>query len=505
MSAVNSVWEAAIGLEVHVQLNTRTKLFSRTSNEDVLALPNQNANLVDLGFPGTLPVLNQAALAQAIRFGVAIEAPIAKVCTFDRKNYFYPDLPKGYQISQFSQPIVGTGVFHLWLRDDQTKPIRIRQAHLEEDAGKSIHDRFPDATALDFNRAGMPLLEVVTEPDLNTPSEAVSCFRQLHALVVWLDLCTGKLNEGAIRCDANVSLRAQGEGSYGTPSEIKNLNSFKFLEKALRYEIHRQTELLSTGKAVQRETRLYDPASDTTQPMRRKEQQEDYRYFPDPDLPPIPVSKSFITQIASNTLELPAPRRDRFIHEFGLAPERAYRLTLERPLADLFETTTKLCNAPEATAKWILGEFTAVLKLKHSHAQNFPISPDQLAQIIVRVKDGTISLSTGKKLLRELWDTELDVDHVIRTKELVQVSDSDQISTWVAQVIDDNLQLIPNLLNGEEKLYEYFIGQVMNISRGKANPQQVRKSLERKFNVQSQQLSAKKTAGLSNNDTSTTI
>lgn len=489
MRRENSKWEAVIGLEVHVQLNTRTKLFSRASNETESVYPNQNANLVDLAYPGTLPVLNESALGQAIRFGAAIDAPIAKVCIFDRKNYFYPDLPKGYQISQFSNPIVGSGLFQLWLGENKTKPIRIRQAHLEEDAGKSIHDRFPNATALDFNRAGTPLLEIVTEPDLRTPSEAVACFQQLRALVVWLDLCTGKLNKGAIRCDANVSVRSIGDDHYGPSTELKNLNSFKFLEKALRFEIARQKELLTVGKTTRRETRMYDPGSDSTQPLRRKEQQEEYRYFPEPDLPPIPISESFITQILSHTPELPATRRDRFVREFGLAPTHAYRLTLERPLADLFETTARLCNAPKTAANWILGEWTALSKRNNSEAKDNPVSAEQLAQLIIRVKDGTISVSTGKELMRNIWNTGLDVDQFIRTRDLVQISDNNRISTWVVQVVDENLQLIPKLLNGHEILYEYLIGQVIKRSHGTANPQQVRKSLERQVSMHDEQLS----------------
>ena len=490
MSVTESKWEISIGLEVHIQLKTRTKLFSRASNKAPRASPNRNASLVDLAYPGTLPVLNHTAVTHAVRFGVAIGAPIARVCSFERKNYFYPDLPKGYQISQFSQPIVGSGVFDLWLEDGQTKPIKIRRGHLEEDAGKSIHDRVPNATVLDFNRAGAPLLEIVTAPDLNTPMEAVACFRQLHALAIWLDLSTGKLNEGAMRCDANVSLRLAGQDNLGTPTELKNLNSFKFLEKALRYEIDRHTMALSAGQKVQRETRLYDPVSGTTQSMRLKEQEEGYRYFIDPDLPPIPISEEFIARIAQSTPELPSKMRERFIREFGLAPDIAFRLTLEKPLAELFEATAVQCGDTSATANWILGELTALRKLKHSRAQEIPISAKQLAKLILRVEDGTISSKTGKELLRELWDTEIDLDHFIQTRALTQISDSSQISMWVAKVIEENRHLIPKVLQGDEKLIEYLIGQVMKISRGKANPHQVRESLDHEVVAQSKHLSA---------------
>ena len=479
MIEVDSKWEAVIGLEVHVQLNTRTKLFSQARNGDVTAAPNQNANLVDLAYPGTLPVLNLAALTHAIRFGAAIDGSIARVCSFERKHYFYPDLPKGYQISQYSQPIVGAGVFNLWFEDGQTKTVRIRRAHLEEDAGKSIHDWLPDSTALDFNRAGTPLLEIVTEPDLHTPLEAAMFLRQLHALVIWLDLGSGNLYEGAVRCDANVSLRPKGNKNLGTACELKNLNSFKFLKNALRYEFDRQVAVLSTGASVRRETRSYDPVSGSTRSMRPKEQDRDYRYLPDPDLPPISISETTISEIRSNMPELPATVRDRFLRNFNLTPDQAYRLTLEKPLAELFEATTELCKDPQTTANWILGKVTAIRKRKQSRAQDIPISARQLSQLIERVKDGTLGFNTGKELLGKFWDTNQDLDQIIKTHDITQISDRDQISRWAARVVEENEELIPKLINGEEKLYEYFIGQVMKLSRGKANPQLVRQALQR--------------------------
>ena len=479
MSNMDSNWEAVIGLEVHVQLNTRTKLFSRTRNGDVSAAPNQHANLVDLAYPGTLPVLNQAALTHAIRFGAAIDGSLARVCSFERKHYFYPDLPKGYQISQYSQPIVGSGVFSLWFADGHTKAVRIRRAHLEEDAGKSIHDRLPDSTVLDFNRAGTPLLEIVTEPDLRTPSEAAMFLRQLHALVIWLGLGSGNLYEGAIRCDANVSLRSQGNNSFGTACELKNLNSFKFLKNALWYEIERQSTVLSSGASVRRETRSYDPMSGTTRSMRPKEQQREYRYFPDPDLPPIPISETTISEIKSSMPELPASVRDRFVRKFNLTPDQAYRLTLEKPLAELFEATVKLCKDPQATANWILGEVIATRKRKQTQEQDILISARQLSQLIERVKDGTLSYNVGKDLVGKLWNTNQEVDQIIQTRNITQISDRDQISHWATRVVEENDELTSKLLNGEEKLYEYFIGQVMKLSQGKANPQLARQALER--------------------------
>lgn len=490
MSAMDSTWEAVIGLEIHVQLNTRTKLFSRTQNGDVSAAPNQNANLVDLAYPGTLPVLNQTALTHAIRFGTAIDGSIARVCSFERKHYFYPDLPKGYQISQYARPLVGSGVFNLWFEDGHTKAVRIRRTHLEEDAGRSVHDRLPNSTVLDFNRAGTPLLEIVTEPDLSTPLEAAMCLRQIHALVIWLGLCSGKLNEGAIRCDANVSLRPRGSDSFGNACELKNLNSFKFLKNALRYEIERQVKLLSGGESVIRETRSYDPVSGTTRSMRPKEQHKEYRFFPDPDLPPIPISEKTISDIESSMPELPATVRDRFVRSFNLTPIQAYRLTLERPLAELFEATAKLCKDPQATANWILGEVTALRKRKQSRAQDIAISARQLSQLIERVKDGTLSSNTGKDLVNELWETNLDLDEIINTRDLTQISDHNQVSNWAARVVEENQELVPKLLNGEEKLYEYFIGQVMKISHGKANPQLVRQALETLVLVEDKQHSA---------------
>lgn len=492
MSEVDSKWEAVIGLEVHVQLNTQTKLFSRARNGDVSAAPNKNASLIDLAYPGTLPVLNQKALSHAIRFGAAIDGSIAKVCSFERKHYFYPDLPKGYQISQYSQPVVGSGVFNLWYDDGQTKAVRIRRAHLEEDAGKSIHDRLSNSTVLDFNRAGTPLLEIVTEPDLHTPSEASACLRQIHALVTWLGLCSGNLNEGAIRCDANVSLRPHGSISYGTACELKNLNSFKFLKKALQYEIERQGTVLSTGAAVQRETRSYDPTSGSTRSIRQKEQHEEYRYFPDPDLPPIPISEQFISQIKSSLPDLPATVRDRFVRNFGLTPDKAYRLTLEKPLAELFEATAELCGDPQGTANWILGEVTALRKCMQSQTKNIGISARQLAQLIERVNDGTLSSNTGKDLVRKLWDTNLDLDEIVRTHDITQISNRDQISNWATKVVEENKELVPKLRDGEEKLYEYFIGQVMRLSRGQANPQLARQALERLVLAEEKHYSADK-------------
>lgn len=492
MSEVSSKWEAVIGLEVHVQLNTQTKLFSRSRNGYVSGAPNQYANPIDLAYPGTLPVLNRTALSLAIRFGAAIDGSIARVCSFERKHYFYPDLPKGYQISQYSQPIVGPGVFNLWFEDGHTKEVRVRRAHLEEDSGKSIHDWLPNSTVLDFNRAGTPLLEIVTEPDLRSPSEAAACLRQLHALVTWLGLCSGNLNEGAIRCDANVSLRLHGSNRYGTACELKNLNSFNFLKKALQYEIERQVNVLSTGSSVQRETRSYHPASGSTRSMRQKESHEEYRYFADPDLPPIPISEEFISQIKSSQPELPAIVRDRFVRKFDLTANQAYRLTLEKPIAQLFEVTANLCEDPRVTANWILGEVSAYRKRKQSQTQNIGISAKQLAQVIQRVKDGTVSLNTGKNLIGELWDTDLDVDQVIKTHNITQISNRDQISAWAARVVKENEELIPKLLGGEEKLYEYFIGQVIGLSRGKAHPKLVRQALERVVSAEEKQRCADK-------------
>ena len=489
MNNKDSSWEAVIGLEVHVQLNTRTKLFSRTSIGDASATPNQYAGLVDLAYPGTLPVLNQAALAHAIRFGLAIEGSIARECSFERKHYFYPDLPKGFQISQYSQPIVGSGMFKLWFEDGRTKAIRIRRAHLEEDAGKSIHDRLPNSTALDFNRAGTPLLEVVTEPDLRTPLEAAMFLRQIHSLVVWLDLSSGNLHEAAIRCDANISVRPQGDNGLGTACELKNLNSFNFLKRALRYEIERQVEVLSTGTHIQQESRSYDPASGTTRSMRPKEQHRAYRYLPDPDLPPISISEATIAEVRSSMPELPAIVRDRFIRTYSLTPDQAYRLTLEKALAKLFENTAKLCKDPQAAANWTLGEVTAIRKRKQSRSQNIAISARQLSQLIERVKDGTLSFKTGKDLVGTLWATHQDLDQIIKTHDVTQISDREQISYWAARIAEENEALIPKLQNGEDKLYEYFVGQVMKLSRGKANPKVVRQALETLVSMGDEQVS----------------
>ena len=367
----SSGWEPVIGLEIHVQLNTRSKLFS-TSPASVNPNPNVFANIVDLAIPGTLPVLNREALHKAIMFGVAISARISPVCRFERKSYFYPDLPKGYQITQLSEPIVGPGSINVLMDGENAKTVGITRAHLEEDAGKSIHDRFVNSTAIDLNRAGTPLLEIVTEPHLNSPSEAAACFRQLHTLVTWLGICDGNLNEGSMRCDANVSVRKRGHKALGNRTEIKNVNSFRFVERALHHEIERHISLLERGASVERETRLYDVERDETRRMRGKEYSDDYRYFPDPDLLPVTVSEELVQSIVRSMPELPHVRRERYTEQLNLDPAIASLLTRDKEMSDYFEQANTVASNAKLVANWLLGNISSILNRQALTIDQFP-------------------------------------------------------------------------------------------------------------------------------------
>jgi aspartyl-tRNA(Asn)/glutamyl-tRNA(Gln) amidotransferase subunit B len=471
-------WEAVIGLEVHVQLATESKMFSGAATA-FGAEPNRQACALDLALPGTLPVINEAAVRMAVKFGLAIGAEIHPWSVFDRKNYFYPDLPKGYQISQFAHPIVGRGTLTVALPDGRERSVGITRAHLEEDAGKSLHEAYPGQTGIDLNRAGTPLLEVVSEPDLRTPEEAAAYFRQMHTLVRYLEICDGNLAEGSMRCDANVSVRRTGKRELGVRTELKNINSFRFLERAIAHEIERQIDVLESGGRVVRETRLYDAERDETRSMRSKELSDDYRYFPDPDLLPVHVSDALIAEVRASLPELPAARRHRYVSALGLSPNDAQWLTQDPEVATYFDAAAGISGDAKLAANWVMGELSAALNRAELPITDSPVTPEQLAALIARVKDGTLSSKTAKSAFEGLWGGEGDVDAVIAARGLEQVSDTAELSSIVARVVADNPGQVAEYRGGKEKVLGFFVGQVMKATQGKANPQQVNELLRR--------------------------
>ncbi|MEM7704226.1 MAG: Asp-tRNA(Asn)/Glu-tRNA(Gln) amidotransferase subunit GatB [Pseudomonadota bacterium] len=474
-------WEAVIGLEIHVQLKTESKIFSGSSIA-YGADPNRQASAIDLGMPGTLPVLNAEAVRMAVAFGLSIGAEIAPSCVFARKNYFYPDLPKGYQISQYEAPIVAGGTLDI-VADNEARSIRVTRAHLEEDAGKSIHDLFRGHTAIDLNRAGTALLEVVSEPDMHTPAEAVAYMKAMHTLVRSLDLCDGNLQEGSFRCDANVSVRPKGSTTLGTRAEIKNMNSFRFVERAIDHEIHRQVHRLESGKAVVQETRLYDSDKNETRSMRSKEEAEDYRYFPDPDLLPVTVDELLIDEIRVQMPELPKARRARYESELKLGAEEALQLTDDPELVAYFEATLEAGTElpPKRVANWILGELQGALNRADLTMENAPVSPSQLAELLGRIEDGTLSGKLGKQVFEGLFAGEGEVDAIIEARGLRQISDSSAIEAVIDEVIASSPDQVAQYRGGEAKVFNYFVGQVMKATRGQANPGQVQKTLKEKL------------------------
>ncbi|MEZ5558752.1 MAG: Asp-tRNA(Asn)/Glu-tRNA(Gln) amidotransferase subunit GatB [Pseudomonadales bacterium] len=469
-------WEAVIGLEVHVQLATRSKIFSGASTA-FGAAPNSNACAVDLGLPGVLPVLNEGAVRMAVVFGLAIGARINRHSVFDRKNYFYPDLPKGYQISQFEQPIVGCGEILVRLEDGSERRVGITRAHLEEDAGKSVHDAFPGLTGIDLNRTGTPLLEVVSEPDLRTPAEAAAYFRQLHSLVRYLKICDGNLAEGSMRCDANVSVRPLGQQTLGERTEIKNVNSFRFLERAIEYEIERHIEVLESGATIRRETRLYDPERHETRAMRSKELSDDYRYFPDPDLLPLELSDAFIDAARASMPELPAQKRARYVETLKLPDYDAAWLTQDPDVAEYFEAAAAASDAPKLAANWVMGEISAALNRAELEIGASPVSPEQLGTLIRRIADDTISSKIAKSVFETLWRDGGEVDAIIEAGGLRQMSDSSELAALVAQVVADNPEQVAQFRAGKDKVLGFFVGQIMKATSGKANPKQINELL----------------------------
>lgn len=473
-------WEAVIGLEVHVQLATRSKIFSGAGTA-FGAAPNTQASAVDIALPGVLPVLNGEAVRMAVTFALAIGAEISRRCMFDRKNYFYPDLPKGYQISQFASPIVGAGSIEIQAPEGETKTIGITRAHLEEDAGKSLHQDYHGMTGVDLNRTGIPLLEIVSEPDMRSAEEAGAYLRQIHGLVRYLGISDAKMAEGSLRCDANVSVRPRGSTELGERTEIKNVNSFRFMERAIRYEIDRQIDLLEHGRSVDRETLLYDSARDETRPMRGKEFSDDYRYFPDPDLLPVVLDDAFIESVRERMPELPRQKRQRFQTEYGLSEYDASYLTTDLETAGYFERVAKAAGDAKLAVNWMMGELAAALKRDEKEIDEAPVAPEQLGTLIARIKDETVSSRIAKTVFEALWNGEGEVDAIIEARGLEQVSDSGELEALVTDVIANNPKQVEQFRAGRERVLGFFVGQIMKATQGKANPKQVDALLREKL------------------------
>lgn len=476
----NVKWETVIGLEVHTQLSTQSKIFSGSSIA-YGAAPNTQANAVDLALPGVLPVLNRGAVERAIKLGLALGATINRHNVFDRKNYFYPDLPKGYQISQLAIPIVEHGALKIQVSDAE-KTVRVTRAHLEEDAGKSLHEDFEGMTGIDLNRAGTPLLEIVSEPDMRSAAEAVAYARALHALVTWIGICDGNMQEGSFRVDANVSVRPRGSEQLGTRREIKNLNSFRFLEQAINYEARWQIETLEDGGRVVQATVLFDPDSGETRMMRSKEDAHDYRYFPDPDLLPVVISDDWIERVRAEMPELPEARRQRFIVELGLSAYDANLLTASQSIAAYFEDVVNaLGNDAKLAANWINGELSATLNRDNLDIADSRINATQLAGLLKRIQDGTLSGKLAKQVFEAMWAGEGNADAVIEARGLKQMSDSGELEKIIDEVMATNAKSVEEFRAGKEKAFNALIGQVMRATKGKANPQQVNDLLKAKL------------------------
>lgn len=474
-------WETVIGLEIHAQLATVSKIFSASSTA-YGAEPNTQANLVDLGYPGVLPVLNGDVVRMAVCFGLATGAKIARRSIFARKNYFYPDLPKGYQISQYERPVVEGGRLDILLDDGTRKTIGITRAHLEEDAGKSLHEDFHGLSGIDLNRAGTPLLEIVSEPDMRSAREAVAYMKKLHTLVQYLGVCDGNMQEGSFRCDANISVRPVGQAALGTRAEIKNLNSFRFVERAINYEVQRQIDLIEGGGTVVQETRLYDSDKGETRPMRSKEEANDYRYFPDPDLLPLAIDDTLIESVRGAMPELPDEKAARFGRDHGLSEYDAGVLTASRDLADYYETVVaKLGGEPKLAANWVMGDLSGALNRDNLQVSESRISADGLAELLARIDDKTISGKIAKEVFEAMWDEGRGADEIIDARGLKQITDSAAIEQVIDEVMAANPKQLEQFRSGKDKLFGFFVGQVMKATQGKANPGQVNEILKRKL------------------------
>jgi len=477
---VNNMWDPVIGLEIHVQLKTQSKIFSAAST-DFGADQNTQACAIDLGMPGVLPVLNEQAVKMAIKFGLAIGANISNNSIFARKNYFYPDLPKGYQISQYETPIVEGGSIDIMV-DKNIKTINITRAHLEEDAGKSIHDIYSKETAIDLNRAGTPLIEIVSEPEMKNAIEAVQYLKNIHSLVRYLDISDGNMQEGSFRCDANISLMKRGSDVLGTRAEIKNINSFKFVENAINYEIQRQSEILDQDKQVVQETRLYDPTKNETRPMRSKEEANDYRYFPDPDLLPVAITPDLINSIKSDMPELPSVKRKRFKDQYSLNDYDTQILTSNRELSEYFEnviSNTKL--NPKSAANWIITEVLALANKSNISVQEYPVSYDNLQALLLNVHDEIISNKQAKNVFERMWNNGENAQDIIDKEGMKQISNTDELNKIVDNIIKNNYKSVEEYQNGKDKLLGFFVGQVMKETQGKGNPKLINQILKEKL------------------------
>jgi aspartyl-tRNA(Asn)/glutamyl-tRNA(Gln) amidotransferase subunit B len=476
-------WEVVIGLEIHAQLATKTKIFSGAATA-YGAAPNSQACAVDLGLPGVLPVLNKEAVRMAVKFGLAVDAEIADRSVFARKNYFYPDLPKGYQISQFELPVVGKGEITIEMEDGSEKIVGITRAHLEEDAGKSLHEDFHGQTGIDLNRAGTPLLEIVSEPDMRSAKEAVAYMKKIHSLVRYLEICDGNMQEGSFRCDANVSIRPKGQEKFGTRAELKNINSFRNVERAINIEVERQIDVIESGGTVVQETRLYDADKNETRSMRSKEEANDYRYFPDPDLLPLVLDKGLLEQVRATLPELPKEKRDRFVSDMGLSKYDASVLTSSRELADYFEVVLVATGNkdPKQCANWVIGDLSGALNKAGLEIAESPVSAQQLGSVLLRIQDNTISGKIAKQVFEAIWNGEgTDADAVIESQGLKQVTDTGAIEAMIDDVIAANPEQVQQYRDGKEQVFGFFVGQVMKASKGKANPGQVNDILKQKL------------------------
>jgi aspartyl-tRNA(Asn)/glutamyl-tRNA(Gln) amidotransferase subunit B len=476
-------WETVIGLEIHTQLATRSKIFSGASTT-YGAEPNTQACAVDLGMPGVLPVLNGEVVRMAAMFGLATHSTVAPRSVFARKNYFYPDLPKGYQISQFELPIVHDGWIDIDLEDGSTRRIGITRAHLEEDAGKSLHEDFHGMTGIDLNRAGTPLLEIVSEPDLRSAKEAIAYMKKIHTLVRYLGISDGNMQEGSFRCDANVSIRPKGQAEFGTRSELKNINSFRFVEQAINYEVQRQIAVIEGGGEVVQETRLFDPGKGETRPMRSKEEANDYRYFPDPDLLPVEIEQAFIDEVGKSLPELPDARRERLSAGYGLSAYDAGVLTASRELADYYETVVSAAGGQgKLSANWVMGELSGALNKAGRDIADSPVSATDLGGLLLRIEDGTISGKIAKQVFEAMWNGEGSADAIIEQQGLKQISDSTAIESIIQEVLNNSPKQIEQYRGGQQKVFGYFVGQVMKATQGKANPKQVNELLRKALDL----------------------
>jgi len=471
-------YEVVIGFETHAQLSTQSKIFSRAPTA-FGAEPNTQACAVDLALPGTLPVMNKGAVERAIELGLAVGAHVAERSVFARKNYFYPDLPKGYQISQFEIPVVQGGAVEFYLGDEK-KTVRLVRAHLEEDAGKSLHEDFIGQSGIDLNRAGTPLLEIVTEPDIRSSEEAVAYAKELHKIVTWIGICDGNMQEGSFRCDANVSVRKPGQ-PLGTRREIKNLNSFKFMQQAIDFEVRWQIDQIEDGHAIQQATVLFDPDTGETRAMRTKEDAADYRYFPDPDLPPLVIDRDWVERVKSQMSELPRVMAARFVSDYGLPDYDATTLTQSKSMAAYFEAVAQACQQPKLASNWLMGEVSRRLNAGEGSIEACPVSAAQLAALVSRIADGTISNNAGKQVFDALWKGEGEVDALIEAKGLKQMNDSGALDKIVDEVLAANADNVAQYKAGKEKAFNALVGQVMKASKGKANPQQVNEALKAKL------------------------